>query len=167
MPSLPYWANELMELYGCDAANQFSSTATSTTARVLRRRQGIARQHLRLPGEGDDAALRRRHQLRRRQRHPHRARQRTFFELARRARNAGVAARAAAAVEFLTRYFRYSSNLARLGQTPLQIGFYMKAAHLVAPAVPGALNYDLNALTLLIRDWSTDDALRQHRSSPG
>jgi hypothetical protein len=35
----------------------------------------------------------------------------------------------------------------------------MKAAHLVAPALPGALNYDLNALALLIRDWAADDSL--------
>src|SRR6185436_20243311 len=44
-----------------------------------------------------------------------------------------------AATEWLTRFFRYSANLARLGQEPHQIGFYMKAAHLVAPALPGAL----------------------------
>ena len=35
-------------------------------------------------------------------------------------------------------------------------------AHLVAPALPGALNYDLNALALLLRDWATDDLLIQH-----
>jgi len=50
------------------------------------------------------------------------------------------------AIEFLTRYFRYSANLARLGQPAPRVGFVMKAAHLVAPALPGALNYDLNAL---------------------
>ncbi len=66
------------------------------------------------------------------------------------------------AVEFLTRFFRYSANLARLGQESHRIGFYMKAAHLVAPALPGALNYDLNALALLIRDWASDDQLAQH-----
>ena len=66
------------------------------------------------------------------------------------------------AVEFLTRLFRYSANLARLGQDSYQVGFYMKAAHLVVPALPGALNYDLNALALLIRDWASDDSLAQH-----
>jgi ATPase family associated with various cellular activities (AAA) len=67
-----------------------------------------------------------------------------------------------AAIEWLTRFFRYSANLARLGQENYQIGFYMKAAHLVAPALPGALNYDLNALALLMRDWSADDTLARH-----
>jgi len=66
------------------------------------------------------------------------------------------------ATEWLTRFFRYSSNLARLGQESFQIGFVMKAAHLVAPALPGALNYDLSALALLMRDWASDDALTRH-----
>ena len=66
------------------------------------------------------------------------------------------------AVEFLTRLFRYSANLARLGQESHQIGFVMKAAHLVVPALQGALNYDLNALALLMRDWASDDALVRH-----
>ncbi len=67
------------------------------------------------------------------------------------------------AIEFLTRYFRYTANLARLGQPAPRVGFVMKAAHLVAPALPGALNYDLNALALLIRDWAIDDLLSRHQ----
>jgi hypothetical protein len=67
-----------------------------------------------------------------------------------------------AAVELLTHFFRYSANLARLGRESFQIGFVMKAAHLVAPSLPGALNYDLNALALLIRDWSSDEQLAHH-----
>ena len=67
-----------------------------------------------------------------------------------------------AAIEWLTRFFRYSANLATLEREKYQIGFYMKAAHLVAPALPGALNYDLNALALLMRDWSADEQLARH-----
>ncbi len=66
------------------------------------------------------------------------------------------------ATEWLTRFFRYAANLARLGHESHQIGFYMKAAHLVAPALPGALNYDLSALAMLMRDWSADDQLARH-----
>lgn len=66
------------------------------------------------------------------------------------------------AIEFLTRYFRYMANLARLGKPSQQVACYIRACHLVAPALPGALNYDLNALALLLRDWATDDALIQH-----
>jgi len=67
-----------------------------------------------------------------------------------------------AATEWLTRFFRYSANLARLGHESYQVGFYMKSAHLVAPALPGALNYDLSALAMLMRDWASDDQLIRH-----
>jgi hypothetical protein len=66
------------------------------------------------------------------------------------------------AVEWLTRFLRYSANLARLGQESFRVGFIMKAAHLVVPSLPGALNYDLNALALLMRDWAADDQLARH-----
>jgi hypothetical protein len=66
------------------------------------------------------------------------------------------------ATEWLTRFFRYSANLARLGQDAHQIGFYMKGAHLVAPALPGALNYDLSALAMLMRDWAADEHLTRY-----
>ncbi|HEX7153080.1 MAG TPA: AAA family ATPase [Thermoanaerobaculia bacterium] len=64
------------------------------------------------------------------------------------------------AIEWLTRFFRYSANLARLGQESHQIGFTMRAAHLVVPALPGALNYDLSALAMLMRDWASDELAR-------
>jgi hypothetical protein len=67
-----------------------------------------------------------------------------------------------AATEWLTRFFRYSANLARLGHDSYQVGFVMKSAHLVAPALPGALNYDLSALATLMRDWAADDQLTRH-----
>ena len=64
-----------------------------------------------------------------------------------------------AAVETITRYFRYNANLGRLGKPTLQIGLWLRSAHLVAPAVPGAMNYDLSALALLMRDWAGDALL--------
>lgn len=67
-----------------------------------------------------------------------------------------------AAIEWLTRYFRYCANLARLGQARIQVACIVKAADLVAPALPGGLNFDLSALALLLRDWSTDAALTEH-----
>ncbi|MDQ3814859.1 MAG: ATP-binding protein [Armatimonadota bacterium] len=66
------------------------------------------------------------------------------------------------AVETLTHYFRYTANLARLNRGKTQVGCLIKAAHLVAPALPGALNYDLNALVLLMRDWAEDSLLTGH-----
>jgi len=163
MPALPRWANELMSLYGCDAANQFILYGNVNDRAVLpigdKASLGSLYDFLvkvMLPrfdvvisyDAGNGIRIERGSEL---------------FSSWPGARETPEWPRAPRqAVEFLTRYFRYAANLARLGQTKLQIGFYMKAAHLVAPAVPGALNYDLNALTLLIRDWSTDEALRQH-----
>ena len=63
------------------------------------------------------------------------------------------------AIETLTRYFRYNANLGRLGKPTLQIGCWLRSAHLIAPALPGALNYDLSALALLMRDWAGDALL--------
>ena len=67
-----------------------------------------------------------------------------------------------AAIEFLTHYFRYTANLARVGQPRIQVGCVVNSAHLVAPALPGALSYDLNALALLMREWSSDVLLAGH-----
>ncbi|HZN63765.1 MAG TPA: AAA family ATPase [Tepidisphaeraceae bacterium] len=66
------------------------------------------------------------------------------------------------AVEFLTRYFNYAANLAKLGRGNLQVGCVINSAHLLAPAVPGSISYDLNALALLMRDWSADEFLDGH-----
>lgn len=67
------------------------------------------------------------------------------------------------AIETLTHYFRYVANLARLkNQTSVRVACIIKAAHLVAPALPGSLNYDLNALALLMRDWTADSLLTGH-----
>src|SRR3981081_2303969 len=60
------------------------------------------------------------------------------------------------AVETLTRYFRYCANLARLNQPTVQVGCIIKNADLLVPALQGGLDYDLNALASLIRDWAND-----------
>ncbi|HEX8295296.1 MAG TPA: ATP-binding protein [Chthoniobacteraceae bacterium] len=67
-----------------------------------------------------------------------------------------------AAVETLTRYFRFTANLGRLGKTRVQVGCILKAANLLAPTMPGGLNYDLNSLALLMRDWADDPLLAEH-----
>src|SRR5215467_13329625 len=66
------------------------------------------------------------------------------------------------AVEALTRYFRYTANLARLNRERLQVGCILKSADLLAPALQGGFDYDLNALASLIRDWSNESLLAGH-----
>lgn len=67
-----------------------------------------------------------------------------------------------AAIETLTRYFRYCVNLAHLKQNMIQVGCFINNADLLAPAIQGMLAYDLNSLASLIRDWSSDSALISH-----
>ena len=67
-----------------------------------------------------------------------------------------------AAMETLTHYLRYVANLTRLGRKSPQVAVLLQSADLIAPALPNSLSYDLNALALLIRDWSREEALRQH-----
>ena len=67
-----------------------------------------------------------------------------------------------AAVEMLTRYFRYCANLARLTHERIAVGCLIKAAHLLAPATDGGLSYDLNSLALLMREWGVDPLLTEH-----
>lgn len=66
------------------------------------------------------------------------------------------------AIETLTRYFRYCANLARLNQPTAQVGCILKNANLLVPALQGGLDYDLNALASLIRDWANDSLLANH-----
>ncbi len=66
------------------------------------------------------------------------------------------------AIEALTLFFRYIANLARLKRGHFHVACIIRGASLVAPALQGGLNYDLNALALLIRDWSTDTLLAGH-----
>ena len=66
------------------------------------------------------------------------------------------------AVETLTRYFRYCANVTRLNQPSVQVGSIIKNANLLVPALQGGLDYDLNALASLIRDWSSESLLAGH-----
>src|SRR5262249_40678482 len=66
------------------------------------------------------------------------------------------------AVETLTRYFRYCANLKRLNQPTAQVGCIIKNADLLTPPSPGGLDYNLNALASLVRDWANDTLLTDH-----
>src|SRR6266404_628591 len=66
------------------------------------------------------------------------------------------------AAELLTRYLRYCANLGRMNRGRVSVGVIVESSHLVSPAVPGVLNYDLNALALLFREWASEELLRGH-----
>lgn len=64
------------------------------------------------------------------------------------------------AMESLTRFLRYCGNLKSLkpDEDP-QVAVVIKASHMVMPALQGGLNYDLNAMAMLVRDWAREDGL--------
>src|SRR5450432_149364 len=64
-----------------------------------------------------------------------------------------------AAVETLTHYFRYVANLARLKQQVSQVAVMIKNADLVVPHLSGGFDYDIGAMSSLIRDWAGDSML--------
>lgn len=66
------------------------------------------------------------------------------------------------AIEVLTHYFRYTANMARLNRERVQVGCIIRSADLLAPALQGGFDYDLNALASLIRDWSSESLLAGH-----
>jgi hypothetical protein len=66
------------------------------------------------------------------------------------------------AAELLTRFLRYCANLGRMNRGRISVGAIIESSHLVSPAVPGILNYDLNALALLFREWASEELLRGH-----
>jgi hypothetical protein len=66
------------------------------------------------------------------------------------------------AVEALTLYFRYAANLSRLNRGRLHVACVIRDASLLAPAAQGTVNYDLSALAMMVRDWSTDSLLANH-----
>ncbi len=66
------------------------------------------------------------------------------------------------AAELLTRYLRYCANLGRMNRGRVSVGVIVESSHLVSPAVPGVLNYDLNALALLFREWASEELLGGH-----
>jgi hypothetical protein len=68
-----------------------------------------------------------------------------------------------AAVEYMTSYFRYVANLARLApDSNVQVACIIRNANLLAPIIPGALDYDLSAIASLIRDWASESLLTTH-----
>lgn len=66
------------------------------------------------------------------------------------------------AIDLLTHYGRYVSNVRRAGGATIRIAFILRDAHLAIPALPGGLNYDLNAMALQVKTWASEILLTEH-----
>jgi len=67
-----------------------------------------------------------------------------------------------AAIDFLNHYFRYCANLGRMGQRRIQVGCFIRAAHLLAPVLQGGVHFELSSLAMLIRDWASESVFTEH-----
>lgn len=66
------------------------------------------------------------------------------------------------AIEFITQYLRYVANLRLMGQKPVHVAVFIKAAAIIAPAVRGSTDYNLSALAMHIREWANEPLLTAH-----
>ncbi len=67
-----------------------------------------------------------------------------------------------AAIETLTHYFRYTGNLARLGEKAPQVACLLPAAELIAPSREMGFSYETNTIVLLMREWANDSLISSH-----
>jgi hypothetical protein len=67
-----------------------------------------------------------------------------------------------AAIESLTHYFRYTGNLARLGEKSPQVACLLTAAEMIAPAREMGFSYETNTIVLLMREWANDSLISSH-----
>ncbi|MGJ8696075.1 MAG: ATP-binding protein [Verrucomicrobiaceae bacterium] len=66
------------------------------------------------------------------------------------------------AMRFLNQYLTYVRNLQAVGAKAPKVAVIVKGAHLVCPALPNALNYDLHALASIWRAWASEVDLPAH-----
>ncbi|NNC90219.1 MAG: ATP-binding protein [Akkermansiaceae bacterium] len=69
------------------------------------------------------------------------------------------------AVRFLTNYLIFCRNLKAIRSEAPRVAVVVRQAHLIAPAIPHALNYELNALASLLRSWAADAQLTEHHQA--
>ncbi len=66
------------------------------------------------------------------------------------------------AIDLLTHYARYASNVRRANGAATRIAFLLRDAHLAIPSLQGGLNYDLNAMALQVKTWASETLLTEH-----
>lgn len=67
-----------------------------------------------------------------------------------------------AAVRFITHYLQYCRNLQIMGRKAPKVAVVVNQAHLVCPAIPNLLNYDLSAMASLLRGWAAEARMQEY-----
>lgn len=63
------------------------------------------------------------------------------------------------AIRLMTHYMQYCRNLKIMGREAPRVAVVVKQAHLVCPAMPNLLNYDLSSMASLLRGWAAEAKL--------
>ena len=66
------------------------------------------------------------------------------------------------AVDLLTHFIRYASNLRRVKGEQLRIAYILRDAALALPAMQTGLSYDLNATAMLVKAWAEETLITEH-----
>ncbi|MFC4992137.1 ATP-binding protein [Rubritalea tangerina] len=65
------------------------------------------------------------------------------------------------AIRMMTHYLQYCRNLKIMGREAPRVAVVVKQAHLVCPAMPNMLNYDLSSMASLLRGWAAEARLQE------
>lgn len=66
------------------------------------------------------------------------------------------------AMERLSHFLRYCTNLQSIGQRTIKAAVILNDANIILPNPGTGTHYDLGAAALLVREWSSDPALTRH-----
>ncbi len=66
------------------------------------------------------------------------------------------------AIRLVNHYLKYCRNLRAMGKKAPQVAVVIRQTHLIIPAIPNALNYELNALASSLKGWASDISLQEH-----
>ncbi len=76
--------------------------------------------------------------------------------------SAALPSMALPAIRTLGQYLLYMRNLSALGEQTPKVAIIIKQAHLIVPAMPNMLNYELNSLASILRSWASDISMQNH-----
>jgi hypothetical protein len=70
-----------------------------------------------------------------------------------------------ATMRFVGKFLRYQRNTRALTGKGPRVAVVIREAHLICPALPNALNYELNALASLLRGWAAGGLLQENEQA--
>ena len=81
------------------------------------------------------------------------------------AREREVPSQPLATMRHVGKFLRYHRNTRALTGASPRVAVVIREAHLVCPALPNALNYELNALASLLRGWAAGGLLQENEQA--